>query len=89
MFKAGIATKSLNQPELLAAVVRNKSIMFKDTANSYETAKLGSLKLIPNEHQISELQKDYQAMNEMFMGEIVAFEEIVIGLEQLENLVNS
>lgn len=39
----GIAKDALAQPELLARVVHNKSLMFADPSASYETAKIGSL----------------------------------------------
>jgi len=46
--RGGIAGKALTEPDLLEQVVRNKSLMFADKSASYETATLGTLRLIPS-----------------------------------------
>ena len=75
--------------ELLAQVVRNKSIMFPDPKASYETAVLGSLKLIPSDDIVVKLQSDYAAMAEMFMETPPSFAELISGLEALESHLNN
>jgi hypothetical protein len=75
--------------ELLAQVVRNKSLMFPDPKASYETAVLGSLKLIPSDEIVAKLQSDYAAMAEMFMETPPSFAELVSGLETLESRLNN
>lgn len=84
----GIAEAALRNPALLERVVRNKSLLFKDTKASYETATMGSLKLIPSQEQQKALKDDYDKMAEMFMGEFPAWEVIINGLTELETRIN-
>ena len=75
--------------ELLAQVVHNKSLMFPDPKASYDTAVLGSLKLIPSDDIVVKLQSDYAAMAEMFMETPPSFAELISGLEALESRLNN
>ena len=86
--KSGIADAAISQPELLKAVVKNKNLMFKDNKASYETAIIGSLKLIPKDADFDKLRSDYAAMNEMFMGAAPSIEDIIAELLMLEEKVN-
>ncbi|MBN8649298.1 MAG: nucleotidyl transferase AbiEii/AbiGii toxin family protein [Caulobacterales bacterium] len=86
--KYGIADTAISQPELLEAVVKNKSLMFKDNKASYETAILGSLKLVPKDTDLDKLKSDYAAMNEMFMEAAPSIEDILAELLVLENKIN-
>jgi hypothetical protein len=53
---AGVNAKAIAQPDLLEAVVRNKSLMFADNSASYETALPGGLRLMPSERIMDRLQ---------------------------------
>lgn len=86
--KAGIAASAVKNPALLEQVVRNKSLMFRDAKASYETAKIGSLKLVPEPENLEKLKKDYADMEEMFMSDAPSFEEILQSLKELESLLN-
>ena len=85
----GIAKKSLQYPELLTNVVKNKSLLFRDAKASYETAHIGALKLLPTEQKIPALRQDYARMDEMFMTEYPSFDEILNELKELEDVINS
>lgn len=56
---------------------------------SFETAKPGSLRLLPTEHHRNELVRNYGKMKGMIFGAIPTFEEIEAGLSDLENAVNA
>lgn len=84
----GIAGEALQQPELLARVARNKSLMFADASASYGTAVIGSLRLVPSEETRARLKADYENMAEMFMVAPPAFEDLWTGIEQLEDRLN-
>ncbi len=86
--QGGIADKALQNPVLLKHVVRNKSLLFKDTKASYETAILGTLKLVPSLEQQQALKSDYDKMTEMFMGEFPDWDIIINGLTELEIRIN-
>jgi len=83
-----VATSALHDVALLDQVVHNKSLLFRDAKASYETAKIGSLRLVPNNALLSSLQRDYATMNEMFMSEAPAFDAIMSGLAELEKRIN-
>jgi hypothetical protein len=88
LVQKGVAENTLHDHALLARVVHNKSLMFKDNKASYETAVPGSLSLVPDKEKQAELKQDYQAMNEMFMKEPPSFEAIIQTLRELESRLN-
>lgn len=87
--RAGIDGEALAQPNLLAEVVHNKSLMFADTSASYETALAGSLRLSPSEAIADDLKRDYDAMAVMFMREPPTFTELLAGIAALEERLNA
>lgn len=89
LYKHGIAETAIQKPELLGQVVQNKSLMFRDAKASYDTAKIGSLKILPNPEQVEILKSDYNKMNEMFMGGHPDFNELLSDLGELEHFLNT
>jgi hypothetical protein len=86
--RAGITEAAHAQPDLLAQVVRNKSLMFADNAASYETAVPGQLRLSPTKALIDTLASDYAAMADMFMREPPSFSDLLAGIADLEARLN-
>jgi len=84
----GVDNKALAQPGLLEAVVRNKSLMFADKSASYETAALGTLRLVPSGETADRLKQDYAAMSAMFMAAPPSFDDLVSGIMALETKIN-
>lgn len=89
LYKSGVAEDAVKDVSLLEHVVRNKSLLFRDAKASYETAVPGSIKLLPKEDQLSVLKSDYDKMSEMFMADYPDFDEVMLGLGELENLINN
>jgi predicted nucleotidyltransferase component of viral defense system len=89
MAQKGIADAALRDVTLLEKVVRNKSLMFADNKASYDTAVIGSLRLIPKDVMLPELKRDYAAMQEMFIGKVPQFETIMSELARLEKRISS
>ncbi|MGA2655191.1 MAG: nucleotidyl transferase AbiEii/AbiGii toxin family protein [Gammaproteobacteria bacterium] len=89
MEQKGIADAALQNPMLLEKVVKNKSIMFSDNKASYDTAKIGSLCLIPSTEIMTKLKQDYADMQEMFFAEAPEFEKMMDVLGQLEIRINT
>lgn len=89
MTERGVAEEAMKQPGLLEQVVRNKSIMFRDSKASYETAVIGSLKLLPSEEIEKDLRADYADMQEMFMGDAPEFNVLLERLRELEARINT
>lgn len=86
--QSGIANTALQSPDLLQQVVLNKTWMFADKSASYETAVLGSLRLVPSDETILKLKQDYREMADMFMTAPPSFEELLAGILEIEQTLN-
>lgn len=89
LIKKGISEVALIQQSLLEEVTRNNMIFFKDNNSSYETSKIGSLKLYPTSEMLLELKKDYNNMEDMFMHDQIPFEIIMNTISDLETKINN
>lgn len=85
---AGVTDEARACPELLAAVVRNKNLMFADKAASYDSAALGQLRLSPAEAMTEALASDYAAMADMFMSPPPPVAELLTRIAELEGRLN-
>jgi hypothetical protein len=74
---------------LLADVVKNKSIYFPTKRANYEEAIIGTLRLYPNEEFISQLKQDHSKMIDMFFGDAPNFENIMENIKRIEQVINS
>lgn len=83
-----LGERSLGRLELLDEVVRFKMRFYRCPWARYEDARPGSLRLLPRETYLSDLQKDYADMQAMLFGDIPAFETIVSELSALEKNIN-
>lgn len=84
----GVDDIAIKNPDLLAKVVLNKSLMFADNKASYGTAIIGSLHLVPNDDLRARLADDYAAMAEMFMVAPPSFDELMTAIATLEAKLN-
>lgn len=84
-----IRAKALERFDLLQDVVQFKMRFYRCSWARYEEARPGSLKLVPPEHDFAGLRKDYQSMRAMLFGHIPGFEEIITGLADLEEAINT
>ena len=89
MNQKSVTEKALADIPLLTQVVQNKTLFFRDPKASYDTAKIGSLRLVPSGKILQNLEKDYKAMEEMFMGLFPSFDEIIEGIVKLEKRINA
>lgn len=83
-----VRDSALMKIDLLQEVVQFKMRFYHCPWAAYEDAKPGSLKLLPPEHHLAELKRDYQAMQAMLFGRIPSFEEIIVQIESLEKMIN-
>jgi hypothetical protein len=82
------AAPALANEELRQRVVDWKSQFFAANWARYDLAKPGSFRFAPSESRMDELEKDYRAMQPMFLNEPPAFESVVRELSALEQRVN-
>ena len=88
MAKADIKRIALSDPGLLKTVVAFKEKFYPSGWAKYDSAVPGTFKLIPPEHWLDVLRKDYRDMQIMIFGEVPTFDEILKILGELEVEIN-
>ena len=83
-----IGRQALERTELLERVVVHKRLFFASAWAHYESAVPGSFRLVPPEERMGPLRADYARMREMIFGSAPPWEEIVRGLQELEDRIN-
>jgi hypothetical protein len=89
MAKSAVKDEALNDLKLLKQVVDFKLKFYPATWAKFEEAIPGTLKLMPSQMHIKDLEKDYKAMENMIFDKKLSFEEILSTLKNLENEINS
>jgi len=75
--------------DMLAAVVAFKQRFYPSAWAQYELAKPPTVKLVPPQARISELAKDYQAMQNMIFDKPLSFDEVMVTLNELQQEINA
>jgi hypothetical protein len=84
----GLKASAFGTLKLLDDVVQFKKKFYPRGWANYDAAKPGTLKLIPPEHVLDVMHKDYAAMQEMIFGRNPTFDEIITSLSDLETQIN-
>jgi hypothetical protein len=79
---------ALARLDLLQRVVKHKGKFFASSWASYETAKPGSLKLLPPSHRETALTRDYEQMQPMFLETPPSFNAVLRVLSEAERTIN-
>lgn len=87
--QSAVKNNALADLEILAAVVAFKQKFYPSGWAQYESAKPPTLKLIPSEPRLSELSKDYQAMQNMIFDQHLTFNQVIEILQALEGEINA
>jgi hypothetical protein len=89
MMSLGIPIDGLQEDiDLLERVVEFKKKFYPRRWARYDLAKKGTIKLVPDQYRIDELEKDYKAMQDMLFGDKPSFNEIMDSLRELEKKIN-
>jgi predicted nucleotidyltransferase component of viral defense system len=88
LLNSSIKKKALEEVTLLERVANHKSIYFASGWARYDTARQGTLKLVPPLRALKELQKDYGLMESMFFREVPTWELILKTVGEFENEFN-
>lgn len=83
-----ITQEAMQDIRLLEDVVKNKSIYFPSKWANYNEAKIGTLRLYPNEEFIDQLKQDYKKMDDMFFGNPPDFNETLDKIIRIEKTIN-
>ena len=82
-------TAGLARLDLLADVALHKSRYFASGWANYDTAKPGTLKLVPPGYRWAAISDDYATMRPMFLTEPPPFSELMLQLAQAETSLNT
>jgi hypothetical protein len=83
-----IRAEALADMDLLDQVVRHKQTFYPSAWAHYESARPGSLRLLPTAERVVALERDYRNMGVMLFGEPPAFSRIMETLVALEENIN-
>lgn len=89
MSRTDVKDSAFKRKELLEQDVRFKLKFYYAKSASYETARIGTLRLVPSEDAIRDLSIDYDHMRDMIYGEKPTFDEIMNSIAKLEGEINS
>lgn len=82
--KGPVKDEAIADPELLDRVVLHKQEFYPAAWASYETAKMGELRLSPRTERLEALAQDYRETGVMIFGDPPPFEEILAEISRLE-----
>ncbi|MBQ0135215.1 MAG: nucleotidyl transferase AbiEii/AbiGii toxin family protein [Oscillospiraceae bacterium] len=88
MAKSPIKDSAIKMPKLLEDVTAFKARFYPRNWARYDLAKIDSIKLMPPNHSIDALRKDYDAMQSMIYGYYPTFDEILQCIKSLEKEIN-
>ena len=80
---------AIDRHDILERVVEWKRRFFGSRWASYDTAKPGTLRLVPPQARLRHLRQDYAAMRDMYLFEPVPFDDTIATLSALEERINS
>ena len=79
---------ALSNVELLHAVRKHNLIAFRQAWKRFEEATPGSVRLIPQSRLRTEIERDYEAMQGMILGDVPDFGWIIEQLQHAEASIN-
>jgi len=75
--------------ELLATVAKHKATFFRSAWASYDTARPGTLRLMPSKERLKDLRSDYRAMAPMMFDDTPpSFDVILSAIEKFQETIN-
>jgi len=86
--KSDIMKSVLTDLSLLEQVVEFTKKFYISSKGNYDTAKIGSLSLVPSNENISTLRNDYKKMGNMLFGDIPDFDSIMKSISEFEGKLN-
>lgn len=89
MCLSGIKESAFARKDLLERDIKFKMKFYYSKNASYETAHVGTLRLVPDDDAIKSLSIDYDHMKNMIYGEIPSFDHVIQVLADLEKQINN
>ena len=89
LYDHDLGKAATNDIDLLLEVPRHKEVFFPSAWARYADARPGTLRLVPPDARLPELEQDYRKMQEMIFGEPPDFEQLVEKLRRIETEINA
>jgi hypothetical protein len=89
LYQHELGQDAIKDTELLLSVARHKDVFFPAAWARYVDAKPGTLRLVPKEARLPELEQDYRKMREMIFGEPPNFARLLEVLRDIEGQINT
>ncbi len=88
LYEHELGKAALKDIDLLLKVARHKEVFFPAAWARYAEAKPGTLRLVPPDARLLELEQDYRNMQEMLFGEPPTFNRLLDVLREIERIIN-
>ena len=88
LYQHELGMAAIKDTDLLLKVARHKEVFFPAAWARYADAKPGTLRIVPPDARLTELEQDYRKMQEMIFGEPPAFERLLEVLRRIEAEIN-
>ena len=88
MSNSDVKEKAFSRKELLKQDITFKLKFYYARNASYETAQIGTVRLVPDDAAIKDLSIDYDHMKDMIYGEKPSFDKIMESIAALETEIN-
>lgn len=82
------ASMAIDRHDIRDRVVQWKRQFFGSSWANYDAAKPGTFRIVPPPERLPSLQRDYQAMRDMYLAEPTSFNDILAILRHLEDRIN-
>ena len=89
MMQTAVKDSALVDQNLLRKVVEFKKKFYRCSWARYDLASYGSVRLVPPPHISEKLREDYAHMQNMLFGRKPSFKEVMSGIADLENEINT
>ena len=89
LYQNELGRAAIRDTELLLKVARHKEVFFPAAWARYTDAKPGTLRIVPPDARVMELEQDYRKMKEMIFGEPPAFDLLLEVMGRIEAEINS
>ena len=88
LYEHELGKAAVKDTDLLLKVAQHKEVFFSAGWARYRDAKPGTLRLVPPDARLPELEQDYRKMQEMIFGEPPTFAHLLEVLREIERQVN-
>jgi hypothetical protein len=88
LYEHKLGKSAVKDTDLLLKVARHKELFFPAPWARYADAKPGTLRIVPPDARLRELEQDYQKMDEMIFGEPLTFDHLLRLLREIEQAIN-